>query len=382
MKILVLAVLLAMTGGGFEPGGFAPPATFVAPQGAEAIIPLEGLDPVLLAEGKEVQGEDKFSLVRGRFRYFFASAETRARFEKEPGRHEIQLGGTCARMGPGVRGNPDLFLVHEGRIYIFGSPACVKAFKDAPGKFLETEKAAAPAAAPSAESLRRGRALVERSVEAAGGAARIDALKSYSESGVVEVRRPNGVEEMKTSLLRVFPDKFRQERTYSFGTIATVVTPGDAFASMPRNLSPLVDEQRADFERQQKRSLLSILRARSSQGFTAAAVGGGKVGETNVEHVDVWFDGLSVRLGVDPSTGRVLSLSYRGRSPGGAFGEIVQTFSDFRAVEGLTLPFKAAGTFDGEPEPSLSFRAESVVVNGEADPSLFERPKAAAAAQQ
>ncbi len=194
MKIFVLAVLLALTGDGFEPNGFGPTvaALVAAQQDAAAEIPLEGLDPVLLVEGKEVQGEDKFSLVRGRFRYFFASAETRARFEKEPGRYEIQLGGTCARMGPNTQGNPDLYTVHKGRIYLFGSPECQKLFKAAPEKYLESESAPAWKTATAAASA-KGRALIEKAVEAAGGASKIDGLKSYQETGLATRRTRDGM---------------------------------------------------------------------------------------------------------------------------------------------------------------------------------------------
>lgn len=380
MKILVLAVLLAMAGDGFEPGGFAPPATLAAPQRAEAMIPLEGLDPVLLAEGKEVQGEDKFSLVRGRFRYFFASAETRARFEKEPGRYEIQLGGTCARMGPGTQGNPDLFAVHKGRIYIFGSPECVTLFKAAPDNYLEPDAPPAPKAA-TAEASAKGRALIEKAVEAAGGASKIDGLKSYQETGLATRRTRDGVAEMKNSLTWVFPDRVRQERTFAPDmTLATVVTPGEAFFVM-RGASPMLDEQRAAFEKQFKRGLLAVLRARRGEGFRAAAVGAGKSGEASVEQVEVAFDGLLLTLGIEPSTGRILSLAFRGRGPGGVFGEIVENFSDYRTVDGLSLPFKVTGTFNGVADPLQSYRVESLVINGDVSPALFEKPKPSAAQQ-
>ena len=87
-----------------------------AQEAAQAIVPLEGLDPVMLVAGKEAQGDEKYSATRGRFRYLFASDENKAAFEREPARYEIQSGGTCARMGPTVRGNPDLYLVHDGRL--------------------------------------------------------------------------------------------------------------------------------------------------------------------------------------------------------------------------------------------------------------------------
>jgi YHS domain-containing protein len=354
-----------------------------AAQGAAAapVIPLEGLDPVLLIQGKEAQGDEKFAVTRGRFQYLFAGAETKAAFEREPARYEIQLGGTCARMGPSTQGNPDLYAVHDGRIFLFGSPACVKAFKEAPDKYLETaagvSAAGGASSSPTAEALSKGRALVERAVEAAGGAARVDALVSYQEKATTLMQTPQGASEVKTSMTRVFPDKYREERTLPFGTIATVVKPGGGFYSLARGGGDLLEEQRAAYAKQYGRNVLALLRARRAGGFAASAAGPGKVGETVVEHVDVSAGGVSARLGIDPATGRVLSMSYRGRGQGGMFGEVVQTFSDFRAVEGLTLPFKTTGTFNGEPSPAHTSTVESIVINAAVEPSLFEKPKPA-----
>ena len=85
-------------------------------QVSETVVPLEGLDPVMLSQGKEVQGDVKYKVTRGRFEYLFANAENKATFEKDPARYEIQLDGSCARMGAPTTGNPDLYLVHNGRI--------------------------------------------------------------------------------------------------------------------------------------------------------------------------------------------------------------------------------------------------------------------------
>lgn len=386
MKAFAIAAMLACAGVAglvsttLEFAAVAARGAF-AQRAAETVIPLEGLDPVLLTQGKEVQGDVKLAVTRGRFRYLFAGAETKALFEKEPGRYEIQLGGTCARMGPNTQGNPDLFWVYKERIYIFGSPACVTMFKAAPESYLEPDPAPLLKPVASAESLRKGRALVEKAVEAAGGASKLDALVSYQEKGATGRRTQQGVAEMKTALFRVFPDKIRQERAFPFGTIATVVTPAGGFYTMPRETDDLLDEQRAAVRKEFDRNVLSILRARRGDGFAAAATGTGTAGGTAVEQVAVSLDGVNIVLGIDPSTGRVLSLSYRGRGPGGAFGEVVQTFSDFRTVEGLTLPFKTNGAFNGEAEPSLSSSIESIVINGSVPPSLFEKPKPATAQQ-
>jgi len=177
-SLALVALMLAVAGGPAAARRVAPATAAQTSQADEAVVPLEGLDPVLLSRGQEKQGDEQFSVRRGRFRYLFASAETKAAFEREPSLFEIQLDGSCARMGPNVRGNPDLYLVHKGRIYLFGSPACVAAFKARPESYLEAEAAAEAAPMAAEESLRRGLALVERAVEAAGGAARVDGVTS------------------------------------------------------------------------------------------------------------------------------------------------------------------------------------------------------------
>jgi protein tyrosine phosphatase (PTP) superfamily phosphohydrolase (DUF442 family)/YHS domain-containing protein len=100
-------------------------------------LALGGLDPVLLVEGKEAKGEAKYSMARGAFEYRFFSEETRKRFAGTPERYTVQLEGACARMGAPVPGDPQLWLVHDGRIYIFGSEECRKEFRSNPAKYLK-----------------------------------------------------------------------------------------------------------------------------------------------------------------------------------------------------------------------------------------------------
>lgn len=384
--LMLAAMLFAWEGSPVAPTGemvvSAAAALPAAQQGGPAVVvvPLEGLDPVLLTRGKEVQGDEQFAVTRGRFRYLFADAGTRAEFEREPSRYEIQLGGTCARMGPSTLGNPDLFHVHRGRIYLLGSPACLTMFKAAPESFLEPE---GPAAAPDApeEARRRGRELIERAVEAAGGAARVDGLKSYQERGATGAPARQGAAEVKTALVVSLPRSFRAERTFPFGIVVTVVTGTDGFYTTPRMTGELTREQRTAFMQQLRRRPLTILRARREEGFVAAAAGAGRAGGAALELVDVWLGAFSARLGIEAATGRVLTLTFRGRGPTGAFGEVVQTFSDFREAGGLTLPFKTTTTFNGEADPTQSTTLEAVVVNAEVAPALFERPQPAPAAQ-
>lgn len=124
MQRLLRAFLAAMT------------AILLLPASAQGDPPLvlRGLDPVHLVEGREVAGKVEFAATHGRFRYQFESRETLARFNAEPERFAVANDGACGAM-PEAQGSPDLFAVHSGKIYLFGSPGCRETFLASPGVF-------------------------------------------------------------------------------------------------------------------------------------------------------------------------------------------------------------------------------------------------------
>lgn len=333
---------------------------------SETLIPLEGLDPVMLAQGKEVQGDMKYKVTRGRFQYIFANADNKAAFEKDSARYEIQLDGHCARMGPPTNGNPDLYAVHDGRIYVFGSEECQTLFKTAPEKYLEVPPPAKPPA--TAEMLKRGQELLTKAVETLGGASKLDQLVSFQKS---ELRANN----VKINLQIAFPDAVRVETVRPNFTLVSVVTPSESFFQYNNSARPMTQADQTAFAKDLNHELLVLLRARTRPEFKASAVGSDKVGETAVERVEVELPGSTTLLGIDPATGRVLSQTYRGRGPGGAVGEIAINYSDFRSVEGLLLPFKISATFDGQALPALSGTIETATINGQIDANSFKKPK-------
>jgi len=325
-------------------------------QSSSPETPLEGLDPVMLVQGKEVQGDTKFKVTRGRFEYLFANAENKATFEKDPARYEIQLDGACARMGVPTTGNPDLYTVHNGRIYIFGSEECQTLFKAAPEKYLEVP---ATTSAPSAEMMKRGQELIAKAVEALGAGSKLDQVRSFQKTDV----RGNQV---KNVLTFAFPDTVRQETVRPNFTLVSVVTPTDSFIIVNNGARAMPEANRTAFNKELYHELVVLLRARTRADFKASHSGEG--------NVDVELPGFATRLGIDPATGRIVSQTYKGRGPGGVVGRIVINYSDYRTVEGLSLPFKTTATFDGQPFPALTASTESMTVNGQLDPSSFKKP--------
>jgi hypothetical protein len=234
------------------------------------------------------------------------------------------------------------------------------------------------------ETLKKGNALIEKAVSAMGSASLLDGLTSFQEKSTALQTRQSTDVEVKTDLRIVFPDRVRIDQVMPdydnpsvLRQVALVISPGEAFAITPNGMQAMPEAARIDLEHELQRRPLSILRARRSENFNAVATGTGKVGETDVEQVVVNIEGTSYTVGVDPTNGRLLSLSYRRRGPRGEFGAVSKVFSDFRTVEGVTVPFKVTASFDNQPWKEQSAAVESITINAKADASLFERPKTA-----
>jgi hypothetical protein len=133
----------------------------------------------------------------------------------------------------------------------------------------------------------------------------------------------------------------------------------------------LPGSQRDEMLKQARRHPLYVARNAEDPKLTASAAGKEKVGETPVEVLDLAFEGIELKWFVDPASGRLLRASYSGSGPGGP-ATVVVDYSDFRPVEGLTLPFVQEISQNGQKVQT--FRADEIRLNAGADPKAFEKP--------
>lgn len=341
----------------------------VVPQDSSARQRTFPLDPVELQAGREVAGKPELALRQGKFVYHFASEATRAQFQQDPARFEIQLGGACARMGPlSGEGSVAIHAVHDGRLFLFASKQCRDGFLKAPHLMLESDDPA-PKATPA--QIERGHALLERALAAHGGAARIDAAHSYSERSEANVDSGGTTYRVVKARWIDFDGRARSEESWNGEGWATVNAAEEAFAS-PSN-EDLADSQRHAFEREMSHTLLAVLRAGRAIDAVVAHLGSSELGRQGIEYVAVARSGMTHTLGIDPESGRVLSLAFRDRGPDATVGRVERRFHDLREVAGILVPFAWSATFDGEPSDPLGVELTDIEIDGPLDPKLFAR---------
>jgi YHS domain-containing protein len=93
----------------------------------EGNLAIKGFDPVAyFTDGKPTPGDPQYQHEWDGAVYRFASAEHLELFKSDPERYAPQHGNYCTvamSRGKKVFADPNSWLIHEGRLYLFGGPA-------------------------------------------------------------------------------------------------------------------------------------------------------------------------------------------------------------------------------------------------------------------
>jgi YHS domain-containing protein len=337
---------------------------------------LDGLDPVLLVQGKEVQGKSAFSAVHGGFTYLFSTTDNKTLFERSPEKYALQFGGLCARMGKTTGGNPSDYLVHEGKIYVFGSDECHKRFQANPSKYVPPPARPVPS---QAAALARGRSLLDDAARAMGP--QLDAVTSLVESFTQVQKRAQGEAQVATRLTWTYPDRARQDRRATLmgkpiGSSALLLPEGAWYVTLRGQTYPLPAAGRPSLQADFGRHPVALLKNRHRAGRVAAAEGAATVDGTAVQRVRVIDGAIDATVNLDAAH-RIHSISFVDRNAEGLYGTFTIFYADYRAVDGLNLPFSVRATFDGQPDPLQSWTVESIALNPALEPSTFAVPSKA-----
>jgi len=90
-------------------------------------LAIKGYDPVAyFTDGRPVPGRPDLAYDWDEHHYLFATPEHRELFKAAPARYAPQFGNFCAMAlakGQVIVANPENWMISEGKLYVFGSPA-------------------------------------------------------------------------------------------------------------------------------------------------------------------------------------------------------------------------------------------------------------------
>ncbi|HUR36464.1 MAG TPA: insulinase family protein [Terriglobales bacterium] len=227
------------------------------------------------------------------------------------------------------------------------------------------EKPAA-AGAGSVESNPAGKALIAKVVQALGGKEKLEGIKTIQQSQAQMIKTPQGDLNIDSTATLAYPDRMYVNMSTPMGEMVRVITPAAAFASMGGQVQNMPDSMKADQLRDLKRDMLVILQHADDPAYRFAASDKSAAGTG----LDIETTGGPVHWLVDDS-GKVLKASFKTTSQAGPVQREIE-FSDYRTVEGLTLPFKRVTKDNGNVVAETTVK--EIKLNPAVDPKLFEKP--------
>jgi zinc protease len=236
----------------------------------------------------------------------------------------------------------------------------------------------APAAAANApqptQSDPKARALVEKFVSSIGGAEKLAGVKALHQKLVSTQHTPQGSITFNNDLTVQFPDRLRAAVIAEQlpGEMLIVVSPTSAFMSMTgAGTRDMPSSMKQDRLNTLKRDWIAIAQHAADPAYVFTLGGTEKAGNTEAQIVHVTGNGISVKWALDPQSARLLQVSYQDVGQRGPVQRVID-YSDWRPVDGITVPFQRSVTDDGQP--SATEQIQTYEINPPLDAKLFEKP--------
>ncbi len=222
-----------------------------------------------------------------------------------------------------------------------------------------------------------GKALAAKVVAAMGGLPKLQSIKTIH---VNIAESDGGGPPNPVDVTLAFPDRMHVDVQTPQGALTIVATPDDAFMSMAgmgtRSMPPA---QKNEMLAQLHHDLVYVAQHVDDPAFTFTAAGTEKIGDVDVSILDIGGAIPWVRWYIDPKTGYILREKYKAMGQSGSFdGE--SNLSDWRTVDGLTMPYKHQNKQNGQETSNAEFK--KIEINPAVDPKLFAKPAEAPADKQ
>ena len=209
-----------------------------------------------------------------------------------------------------------------------------------------------------------GKPLLDRAVKAMGGAEKLAAVKDVTMVAEMAMQGgPMGDMKIKQTNHWLAPGILRQDQVLPMGTIIAyydgksgwlALPPPQGVIPMP---APVVAQARGELFRQ----WVSLMQSGSATAVDANAV-------------EIADGASKVRVEFDAATGLPLRQIYSETDMRGTPSEVKETFSDWRDVAGVKLPFKVQIEQGGKPQGMVT--VSDIKINTGLDPAeLSKKPK-------
>ena len=225
----------------------------------------------------------------------------------------------------------------------------------------------------SPEAAAKAAPIVAKALEAHGGAAKLKALQDVSSRSSVSITTPNGSVDGEMAVVVRLPDRTRIEMTMLGQSGVQVLNGEQAWASSGAQVTDLSGEQKQAMQTGIRTQVLPFLQRLAAGTARIAWTEEATVGGEPVDVLQILADGAIVHAAFSRKTGLLVRLEQEEPAMfGGGKVPMARLYSDFRPVDGFTVPFRTERLARGTR--LIEDKVTSLQVNRGVSDSQFMRP--------
>lgn len=210
-------------------------------------------------------------------------------------------------------------------------------------------------------------AVMAKVVAALGGEGPVSAIKAVRFTTIRHVKMPTGDTIMEAEQTTVYPDRVRITLKWPQFSTVTTVSPEGSFVLVNGKEQPFPPESQRELSKSMKLGNINIARHAHDPSYTFVIKGHEHIGDYDTSILEISVDGDTVRWNVDNASGRLVRTT-RSAVVGGVVS--VSDYSDWRTVDGITVPFKVMNN------GVLVEEHKTFEINPEIPADLFNKPPA------
>lgn len=228
----------------------------------------------------------------------------------------------------------------------------------------------------TAENLEKGKIILDKAVSAHGGLASFKNVHSVLAKGTYTLVMQGREIPLTFVETRVLPEKSSRlieafgQKIYDIHTETGGWKTDQATGQI---VAKSEDDLLEDYK-EMSRYNIRVFQSSENPSYRALYDGEGKVGDIAVTFVALIDsdDNLICRYGFDAASGEMVAKYYTDKTPVGE-GTVEEIYSDFKSVEGITVPMSSVRNFAGNKIAAVTYK--SFEINTTIDDSTFEKPE-------
>lgn len=226
---------------------------------------------------------------------------------------------------------------------------------------------------PASPSDKAAADLLRQVVEARGGLAALKAVKTVVAETETILQLQQGTLPSRTTTYIVYPDKFRVDADVNGTQTVQVYSGGQAWVKSPAGVQEAPPPMLAEFAAGVRRDMIPLLVDAAEGRLTTRTYPEQKGRDgRRMRVLEISGAGVDrVRLYIDDQM-LVAGQAYTRTDPAGRQILSEEIFSDYRQVNGISVPYEAELLQNGQP--ILKRTLTKVVINGPVSDTLFARP--------